>query len=134
MKAQASKSKTIRDVMTPQPHTIGRDIPIDTALNKMNEYRVRHLPVLHGGHLVGMVSDRDLKLVIALETKEPFTVEDVMNDEPYAVRPETPISEVVATMAEKRLGSAIIQGAHGEILGIFTSVDGLKLLAQQLGA
>ena len=100
----------------------------------MREHRIRHLPVLHGGRLVGIVSDRDLHLVETLRDIDPdeVTVEDAMSPDLYAVGPDEALVHVVDTMAARKLGAAVVaRGAR--VLGVFTTVDALHALADLLG-
>ncbi len=124
----------IQKFMTPMPHTIGRDIPIKTALAMMREHKIRHLPVQDGGKLVGMITDRDVKLASGFTGAGELTVEEVMTTDPYTVSPETPFDRVVLEMAEHKYGSAIIQQENGKIVGIFTAVDALRVLGETLEA
>src|SRR5262245_15152268 len=88
--------------MTSMPHTIGRDILVKTAQSVMREYNIRHLPVQEGGRLVGILSDRDVKLAASLKGAEDLRVEDVMTESPFAVRPDAPLDEVAFEMAERK--------------------------------
>ena len=76
----------------------------------MAKLKVRHLPVTRNGKVVGIVSDRDLKLVMGFEEIDTAetTVADVCHPKPYLVGPDALLREVAAEMAEKRLGSAIV--------------------------
>lgn len=118
--------------MTPMPQTIGRDIPVKTAINMMREFQIRHLPVQEGGRLVGVLTDRDLKLAASLSGSADLKVEEVMTEEPYTVKPETTLDEVVREMAEHKYGCAIVQQDNGKVVGIFTAVDGLRVLGEQM--
>ena len=122
----------IQKYMTTLPHTIGRDISVKTALDMMHEHRIRHLPVLEGGKLVGILTDRDLKLATSFGDVDQLTVEEVMTSDPFTVTPEAPLDEVVYEMAEHKYGSAIIQQQNGKVVGIFTAVDGLRVLGEVL--
>ncbi|MCE9578939.1 MAG: CBS domain-containing protein [Deltaproteobacteria bacterium] len=119
--------------MSRTPLTIGRDQPMSEAHRLMRTHVIRHLPVLHGGRLVGLVSDRDLHLVETLRDVDPqkVTVEEAMSPEPYVVTPEQPIDAVVAAMAERKLGSAVVMRDR-EVLGIFTTIDALHAFAAVL--
>ena len=121
--------------MSTTPHTIGREQTLSTAHKIMREHRVRHLPVLEGGRLVGVISDRDLALIETLRDVDPtkVTVEDAMTQAPYTVSPDASLDEVVATMAEHRYGSAIILD-NGNVVGVFTTVDALTALEDLLKA
>jgi acetoin utilization protein AcuB len=127
------KRAAIREFMTPLPHTIGRDQPMSAAHRLMNEHRIRHLPVLAGGELVGIVSDRDLKFVEALKDVDPerVTIEEAMSQAPYTVAPETPLGEVVSKMADERYGAALVV-ERGSVVGIFTAIDALRTLSDML--
>jgi acetoin utilization protein AcuB len=116
--------------MTDHPHTIGSEQSISEAARRMQEHRIRHLPVLEGGALVGMISDRDV--LLGERVSPPLTVADVMSPETFAVSPDARVSAVVAKMAEQRLGSAVVmQGT--KVIGIFTTTDALQMLARALG-
>jgi acetoin utilization protein AcuB len=123
----------IKKHMTFMPHTIGADISLKKAKAMMTEHGIRHLPVLDGGTLVGVLTDRDIKLASSLGGNET-TVEDVMMPDPFVVEPEAALDQVVGEMAEKKYGSAIIQQANGTVVGIFTAVDGLRVLSETLHA
>lgn len=123
----------IHKFMTSMPHTIGGDIEIKKALGMMREFQIRHLPVLTGGKLIGILTDRDLKLAAAFSGSETMTVEEMMTAEPYSVLPEAPFDQVVLAMAEHKYGCAVVQQANGKVVGIFTANDGLRVLGEQLG-
>ena len=122
--------------MTRHPHTIGADQPLDLAHRMLRQHRVRHLPVLHDGQLVGVLSERDLALYEASRRPDldHATVEQAMVAPAYAVAPEASLVEVAREMATRRLGSAIVVDAGGAVVGIFTSVDALSALAHVLAA
>ena len=121
---------TIAEYMTSPPHTIGPKQPLAAAHALMRTYKVRHLPVLQDGCLVGLVSMGDLHLLETLPDVEPFlvTVEEAMTRTPYVVKPTTPLAEVAHEMAERKLGSAVVQDG-AEVVGVFTAVDGMRALA-----
>jgi acetoin utilization protein AcuB len=124
---------TIAKHMTTSPHSIGLDQPLSRAHAFMREHAIRHLPVLDGGKLVGMLTDRDLHLVESLKDVDPqkILVEDAMSTVVYAVTPEAPLDEVVSTMAEHKYGSAVIMQS-AKVVGIFTTVDACRTLAELL--
>jgi acetoin utilization protein AcuB len=99
----------------------------------MSEHRIRHLPVLRGGRLMGVLSDRDVKLIEGFRDVDATktTVEEAMTEQPYTVEPDAPLDQVVSTMAEKKLGSAVILQNH-KVVGIFTTVDACQALSELL--
>ena len=124
---------TVQKFMTTSPHSIGRDQTIAHASDRMREFQIRHLPVLDGGRLIGMVSERDVALVEALGGVDPavITVAEAMSTVVYSVSPNAPLDEVVREMASKKYGSAIVE-QNGKIVGILTTVDVCRALADLL--
>ncbi len=123
----------IRELMSPAPHTIGAQQSIEEALKRMRASHVHHLPVLDGAHVVGMLSDGDIRLVEALGRTAHVTVADAMTADPYVVACDDDLHGVVTNMAKRKIGSAIV--LEGEkVVGIFTTTDALNLLAQHLAA
>lgn len=124
---------TIDRFMTRTVHTIGTRSPLAEAHRVMNDQGIRHLPVLEGGRLVGMVSQRDLHLIETLKDVDPkeVSVEEAMSQDCYAVAPETPLATVAEEMGRHKYGSAVItRGA--QVLGIFTTTDALRALGTVL--
>ena len=124
---------TIEQYMTPSPHSIGVEQTLATAEDMMREHGFRHLPVLHGGELVGILSARDLELVEALPDvdRSRVRVEEAMSPVPYTVEPDTELRQVAREMAERKLGSAVVM--HGtRVIGVFTTTDALRALTDAL--
>jgi acetoin utilization protein AcuB len=119
--------------MTARPVTIAANRTLADAHTMMREKRIRHLPVLAGDSLVGVLSQRDLHLLETLKDVDPakVTVDEAMTTNPYAVAPATPIAEVVREMARNKWGSAIVV-EKGRVVGLFTLTDGMRLLARLL--
>jgi acetoin utilization protein AcuB len=130
MKKTARPRPTIRTFMTRSPLTIGAEQSLAQAHGVMREHRVRHLPVLHGGKLVGIISQRDLMLIETLPGIDPkeVPVEDAMSTDIYTVAPSTPIAVVAARMADRKLGSAIVRTGD-RVVGVFTVTDACRALA-----
>lgn len=129
----AQDSRTVAAWMTKQPHTIGDDQNLAVARERMHHHDVRHLPVLHGGHLVGVVSTRDIAMVEALPGIDitVVTVDEAMAEEPWTVTADTALAQVAAGMAERKIGTAIVVDRHDpdHVVGVFTTTDALRALA-----
>jgi acetoin utilization protein AcuB len=119
--------------MSLDPVTIGPAEPMAVAHRLMRDRKLRHLPVVEHGRLVGIVSDRDLHLLESLRDVNPaeVTVGEAMTADVYAVPPDTALDEVASEMMERKLGSVVIVGPMG-IEGIFTAVDALRALVDVL--
>jgi acetoin utilization protein AcuB len=124
---------TVRAYMSPTPHTIGRAQPLTVALRMMREHGIRHLPVLDGGRLVGLLSERDVFLVESLPGTNPTDVraEEAMVQGLLTTTPDAPLAEVVEAMVERKVGSAVV--LEGELaVGVLTTIDALRALLDQL--
>lgn len=122
----------IQKYMTAFPYTIGADISVKVALEMMREHRIRHLPVQKGGVLVGVITDRDIKLAASFKDAGDMRVDDVMTPDPYTVTPDAELDGVASEMAEHKYGCAIVVQDNGKVVGIFTDVDALRALAETL--
>jgi acetoin utilization protein AcuB len=126
-------ARTVAAWMTAQVHTIGDDQTLAEARDRMHHHDVRHLPVLHGGHLVGVVSTRDIALVEALPGVDitQVTVDEAMAEEPWTVTRDTSLAQVAGVMAERKLGTAIVVDSRDadKVIGVFTTTDALRALA-----
>ena len=124
---------TISKYMSTQPHTISMEQNLEQAQKLMRDNRIRHLPVLKAGELVGILTDRDLKLYQGLRGADMHrdSVKDVCQEDVFSVSPSSPIDTVADEMAEKHYGCAVVMD-NQKVVGIFTSVDGLRALSDQL--
>jgi acetoin utilization protein AcuB len=129
------RNATISRFMTHGAHTIGLKEPLVTAHSMMNEHGIRHLPVLESGNLVGMLSQRDLHFLETLRDVDPrkVTVEEAMSANVYTVSARATLRRVAGEMAERKVGSAVVVDEHDRVVGIFTTIDALKALAEILG-
>jgi len=125
--------RTISQFMTSGPFTIGREQSLAAAKQLMSKSHVRHLPVLHGGKLVGMISERELDVIEALPGSKQLSVEDAMVPDVYLTSADAPLDTVAAEMARLKVGSAVVV-KDDIVVGVFTAVDGLRALAEVLRA
>jgi CBS domain-containing protein len=122
-------TKIIGDCMTPNPVTIPSDLSLADAARRMYEHGIRHLPVMEGSNVVGIVSERDLALVRGIPGVNEDTVQvtEAMISNPYVVRPDTPLEDAVAIMHERKIGGAVVMQGP-EVRGIFSVIDALAVL------
>jgi acetoin utilization protein AcuB len=99
----------------------------------MLEHRVRHLPVLSGGQIAGVLSERDLLLVESLPGVNPteVRVEEAMVQNVFTVGPDAPLAEVIEEMVARKLGSAVVMEGD-RVVGMFTTIDALGALHRLL--
>jgi acetoin utilization protein AcuB len=119
--------------MTPSPHSIGQEQSLAQAHRLMRAHTIRHLPVLHGGKLVGVLTDRDLHLIETLRdvVPESVTVEEAMSPTVYTVAPHAALDEVVREMSAHKYGCAVVED-NGKLVGVFTTVDAMRAFADLL--
>lgn len=124
---------TIDKYMSTSPLVVDQSATLRDAQRLMTQHHIRHLPVMNGDSLVGLLSDRDLALITSIAGADPgvLLVVDAMTPKPFTVTPKSPIDEVVTTMAEQKIGSAVVMDNH-HVVGIFTAVDALAAFAHLL--
>lgn len=122
---------TVDKYMTTAPHTIGSDVSLLKAERMMGDLRVRHLPVLEGGKLVGILSDRDIKLVESFKDINPenVSVKEAYSEHIYSVSPKANLEEVCKEMAAHKYSSVLVIDNH-KLVGIFTWVDALNAMTE----
>jgi acetoin utilization protein AcuB len=124
---------TIADFMTPTPHSVGLNQTLAVAHAMMQKHQGRHLPVLEGGKLVGIVTQRDLYLIETFKDVDPNTVpvEDAMTMDVYCVEAEDTLKSVVAHMSSQKIGCAVIMD-RTKVVGLFTTTDAMNALVKML--
>ena len=117
----------VRDVMTRALVTVGRHDSCASARRLMDEHRIRHLPVVEDGRLVGIVSDRDLRSV---PVGGPAVIVDrIMARSPVAVAPQTRIEHAARLMLDGRIGALVVV-ERDAVVGIVSYVDVLRAFVQ----
>ena len=120
-----SKSEPIvQKFMTTQPFFIEKEKALYEAQKMMAENKIRHLPVVSDGEVVGIISDRDIKMAAGLIGSDPnkMTIGNVCHEDVYEVSPDAKLHEVAEEMAEKHYGCAVVV-SNSKLVGIFTTVD-----------
>jgi acetoin utilization protein AcuB len=130
-------SRTVGEVMTPAPVTIGPEAPLAVALATMRQHEIRHLPVVDpDGRLVGILTDRDLRQAsfarfrALTEVSRDLAVQDVMTCAVVTTSPQATIARAAAVMFERRIGSLPV-AENGQLVGILTERDLLTLLMRE---
>jgi len=134
----------IKDVMTRSPVTVDSETPIIDAQKVMKENNIRRLPVVDRGKLVGIVTQHDLLLAspspaTSLSIYElnyllaKMKVKEVMKRDPVTVTPDTPFEEALRIGQEKKIGSFPVVDEAGNLVGITTESDIVRVLTRVLG-
>ncbi len=122
----------VDEFTTPDPVTATGDTGIAALRELMDAHGIRHLPVLDDGRVVGVVSDRDVRLATGLDDAGTLGLcaADIMAAEPLAVAASTPLDRVAFLMSERKVGSVIVNDDEGRLVGIFTATDALNALIE----
>jgi acetoin utilization protein AcuB len=133
----------VKDLMHAAVLTIAPDAGLDRALVIMNTKRIRHLPVVENGKMIGLVSNRDLHLSMVEESgpqKAPkgmylpalTKIRAVMKKDVLTVKPDDTLFDAARVMCEKKIGCLPVLNADGSLAGILTETDLLQLLVKLL--
>jgi CBS domain-containing protein len=133
--AAMKKIPAVKTVMTTFPHAVDADAPLREARSFMQTHRIRHLPVTERRKLAGVVTDRDIKLMLGPDfdcpDEQELTVRDAWVADAYVVDLNEPLDNVLMNMAERHIGSALVT-QHGKLAGVFTTTDACRALARVL--
>lgn len=121
----------LKNFTTQNPITVTEDIAIDELIMLMEGAGIRHLPVVGQGKVIGIISDRDIRLFSGLSDPEKYQVcaGDIMSPNPLTLSSNTPLEEVALLMSDKKVGSVIVV-EDGQFYGIFTATDALNALVE----
>lgn len=121
--------------MTPFPYHVRVDDPVSEVERLMKQHGIRHVPVQDGGRVIGIISERDLEHLVnpalPARDRERIRARDVLVPDPYLVEMGAPLDEVVAEMARRQIGSAIVV-RHQRLAGILSVADVCRVLSEIL--
>lgn len=133
---------TVAKIMTPAPVKVEPNAPLREVRRLMAEHGIRHVPVVSGDGLVGIISDRDIQEALPspadpagttefAAAMDRITVCDVMVEQVITVTPRTPLAEALHLMAGDKIGCLLVLEA-GRLVGIVTETDALRAYAALL--
>ncbi len=127
----------VRDIMRSPALSVSGDTTLEDAYRTMQARGIRHLPVLEGGALVGVVTDRDLRLATSALAPAPFPpnsrVSEIMSRSPLTADASDPVEDAARTMRERKIGCLPIL-EDGRLIGIITGLDLMDALVSLTGA
>jgi CBS domain-containing protein len=131
---------TVRDLMVKNPMTLDLNETLDLAEDIMNLGRIRHMPVVEEGKLVGILSQRDLfrsALITALGFGRRTTralvktirIKEIMTKNVVTIAPEAAIKDAAREMVQRKIGCLpVVQDS--QLVGILTETDILRHIAE----
>jgi CBS domain-containing protein len=114
-----------KDIMTAEPRTCSPGTTLAAAAALMLDGDCGILPVLDGGKLVGVATDRDMYIALATRNKRAseLTVADVVQTPVYTCGPEDDVHAALAMMKQHRVRRLPVEGFGGTVLGIVSMND-----------
>lgn len=122
----------VEEFTSPNPITASESSSIEELRQMMDTNGIRHIPIVDHEKVVGIISDRDLRVVAGLKLadKKMIKASDLMVRDPLTVSSEMPLDEVAFEMSSRKVGSVIVNDENDELLGIFTVTDALNALIE----
>ncbi len=118
----AERDVAVSEPMTSNPVTVSWHTPLSEAVETTRKTQVRHLPVLEGESLVGMVSDRDLRKARGLNRVDDTMMEEFMTKDVVTIAPEQTLREAARIMVERAIGALPVV-AGDALVGIVSIKD-----------
>ena len=121
---------SVRDWMSKPPMAVPEDTLIRQAVAHMQRADVRHLLVMDGPVLTGILSSRDLRRLVTRDLDSPLLagpVRSIMSEGPVSVAPDTPLVAAARLLLEQRIGALPVREGE-QVVGILTVPDALEAL------
>lgn len=118
--------------MSREPYSVSSTSSLARARQVMRDHEIRHLPVVDGDRILGVIGEGEVRVVEAVPGTdlERIEIARVMRP-PTCVWGETPLDEVSRMMMEHKSDCVVVLGGHG-VEGIFTATDALRALGELL--
>jgi CBS domain-containing protein len=115
--------KALKDVMTTNPTTVEPGTSLKEAAQLMKSDDVGALPLIDGGRLVGMITDRDIAIRAVAEGKLDAVVGDIASKDIVSIDPEQSLEEAARLMAKHQIRRLPVCEEDGRLVGIIAQAD-----------
>lgn len=123
----------VKKWMVKKPVTIAKNSSIREAIKLMKKHSIRHLPVVDGSRLIGLVTQGDLRQAIIPSMLEEISLKDIMITNPITVSPNTSIDTAAKLIFEHKIGGLPVVSKGNRLLGIITLTDILGAFIHIMG-
>jgi acetoin utilization protein AcuB len=133
----------VKELMTSKVFTVEQQDLIDRAFFLIHYEKIRHLPVVKKGKVIGIVSDRDLYKALGPKNNSsvieagvtemhviPKKVQHIMRRGVLTVSPDTYASEAAAIMADNKVGALPVVNKDDKLVGILSATDVLRVFSK----
>ena len=136
------KREPVRHIMTHQPFSLQMNMGLHEAEKLFKKHKIRHLPVVEGDQIKGILSLTDLNRISFVDAYNPqqdtldpsvyslFTLDQVMANNPISIDPDTPILEVAELFSKSEFHCVPVV-EDGALVGIVTTTDLIRFLIDQ---
>jgi acetoin utilization protein AcuB len=137
----------VEDLMTSKVFVVEQDDYVDRVFFLIHYERIRHLPVVEKGKVIGIVSDRDLYKALGPKSNSNAfedasgtysseihmaakKVRHIMHRGVISVKRDTPAAEAAALMADNKIGALPVVDKDNKLVGILSSTDILRVFSK----
>ena len=122
----------VREYTTTNVLTVPRTASVGRVIKLMDEYDIRHVPVVEDDRAIGMVSVPEIRPLLERTDIDNEMVGIYMNQDILAIEENSRLVDLVYQLSDRKLDSAVVTNFHEEIVGIFTITDALNALIDSL--
>lgn len=121
----SGRGQQVRDVMTPNPVTVGANDSIRDAAQIMAREDTGVVPVVEGKKIIGLITDRDIVVRLVAEGRDAGSahVNEAMSKSVRSVKEDTPVSEVLDLMSRAQVRRVPVVNDGNELIGIVSIGD-----------
>lgn len=132
----------VSDIMTSKVFTVEQHDLIDRVFFLVHYEKIRHVPVVEKGKVIGIVSDRDLYKVLGPKNNSnvieghselhvvPKKVQNIMRRGVISIHPDDYVSEAASLMANNRIGALPVVDKDNKLQGIISATDILRVFSK----
>ncbi|MFH1092274.1 MAG: CBS domain-containing protein [Pseudomonadota bacterium] len=120
-------------IMSQKVITVPPTAGLEQAMALMKEHDIRHLPVVEGDKLIGLVTEGEVRGALFPAMLEEISIKDLMVANPITVTPDTLIEDAARLVYVHKIGCLPVVDHEGSLKGIVTVADMLRALIELMG-
>ncbi len=120
---------TVKELMTKNPITVSPEEDVNYAFYLLKKYDIRQLPVVSDEGMIGIVTERDLRMLIE---KPPIKIRSAMSTNVFKVNEDTPAESAAKLIQERKINALPVVDDENQLVGIITVTDILGGLIEMI--